>query len=127
MIVDWPAEFGAWLDRLESDAETDAIASRRLDYITAQLQLLNELTGIPEEESATLKRVRQSKRHPVWRLSHPYDPQVAVRLIVWFPDDERAVIALLAGDKAQIGDVFYDSVGVRADAAIDQWKREVQR
>ncbi|CCK59093.1 Conserved protein of unknown function [Mycobacterium canettii CIPT 140070010] len=71
--------------------------------------------------------MRQSKRHPVWRLSHPYDPQVAVRLIVWFPDDERAVIALLAGDKAQIGDVFYDSVGVRADAAIDQWKREVQR
>ncbi|WP_225037999.1 hypothetical protein [Mycobacterium canetti] len=52
---------------------------------------------------------------------------MAVRLIVWFPDDERAVIALLAGDKAQIGDVFYDSVGVRADAAIDQWKREVQR
>nr|VTP01811.1 hypothetical protein BIN_B_04211 [Mycobacterium riyadhense] len=127
MIVDWPAEFGDWLDRLESDAETDAIASRRLDYITAQLQVLNELTGIPEEESATLKRVRQSKRHPVWRLSHPYDPQVAVRLIVWFPDDEHAVIALRAGDKAQMGDVFYDSVGVRADAAIDQWKREVQR
>ncbi|SOJ56984.1 hypothetical protein MSIMFB_04462 [Mycobacterium simulans] len=63
MIVDWPAEFGDWLDRLESDAETDAIASRRLDYITAQLQVLNELTGIPKEESATLKRVRQSKRH----------------------------------------------------------------
>ena len=44
-----------------------------------------------------------------------------MRIIVWFPADDQAVIALFAGDKARIGDVFYGSVGARADAAIDQW------
>ena len=31
---------------------------------------------------------------------------------------------LFANDKAPMGDVFYDSVGSRADQAIDQWKVE---
>lgn len=31
------------------------------------------------------------------------------------------MIALFAGDKARMGDVFYDSVGTRADAAIETW------
>ena len=48
-------------------------------------------------------------------------------LICWFPNDQQVVVALFAGDKARMGDVFYDSVGSRADAAIEQWKREVQR
>jgi hypothetical protein len=74
-----------------------------------------------------LKRVRQSRRYPVWRVSHPYDPDVAIRLICWFPDDQHAVVALFAGDKARMGDVFYDSVGTRADVAIDQWKKEIER
>lgn len=34
------------------------------------------------------------------------------------------VVALFAADKAKLGDVFYDSVAVRADPMIDQWKRE---
>jgi hypothetical protein len=41
------------------------------------------------------------------------------------PDAQVVVIALFAGDKKAIGDVWYDSVGGRADAIIDQWKREV--
>ena len=69
--------------------------------------------------------MRQSRKYLVWRLSHLYDSLVAARLIVWF-DDERdtAVIALLAGDKAQLGDLFYSTVGTRADQIIDQWKAE---
>jgi hypothetical protein len=35
------------------------------------------------------------------------------------------VVALFAGDKATIGGVWYSSVGARADALIEQWKREV--
>jgi hypothetical protein len=35
------------------------------------------------------------------------------------------VVALFAGDKATIGNVWYSSVGTRADVLIDQWKREV--
>lgn len=63
----------------------------------------------------------------MWRLSHPYNADVAVRLIVWFPDDQTAVIALFAGDKARMGDIFYDSVGTRADAAIESWIRKAQQ
>jgi hypothetical protein len=32
--------------------------------------------------------------------------------------------ALLAGDKKRIGDTFYNSVGTRADAAIESWLKQ---
>lgn len=48
-------------------------------------------------------RVRQARTYPIWRVSHPYDPDVATRLVVWFPDDEHAVVVAFAGDKARIG------------------------
>jgi hypothetical protein len=74
-----------------------------------------------------LKRVRQSRRYPVWRTSHPFDEGVAVRVICWFPPGtDVVVVALFAGDKAQMGDVFYNSVGVRADAAIERWLFETR-
>ena len=69
---------------------------------------------------------RQSKRYLVWRVSHPYREGVAVRLIVWFPDDGHVVVALFSGDKAHMGDVFYDSVGPRADVAIEAWKKQTE-
>jgi hypothetical protein len=51
-----------------------------------------------------------------WRVSHAYDPEVAVRLICWFPPDTgTVVVALFAVDKARLGDVFYDGVAARAD------------
>lgn len=128
VLIDWTAEFDGWLNRLESAAEGGSrIARLQLDYIDAQLVVLEELTGEPVEETAVLRRVRQSRKFAVWRLSHPFDPDVAVRLICWFPDDQHVVVALFAGDKARMGDVFYNSVGTRADAAIAQWQREVER
>ncbi|MFJ7738955.1 hypothetical protein ACIQ2D_21895, partial [Lysinibacillus sp. NPDC097287] len=64
-----------------------------------------------------MKRVRQSGQHQVWRTAHPFDPDIAFRLICWFPPDSNTVVvALFAGDKSRIGDVFYNSVGPRADA-----------
>jgi hypothetical protein len=78
-----------------------------------------------ETETATLRWVRQSRRYPLWRVSHAYHPQVAVRLICWFPPGAgTVVVALFAADKAKLGDVFYDGVAARADPMIDQWKRE---
>ena len=83
MDIDWPAEFGRWLE------------------------------------------VRQSSRYELWRVSHAYHPQVAVRLICWFPPGAgTVVVALYATDKAKLGDVFYDGVAARADPMIDQGKRE---
>jgi hypothetical protein len=66
----------------------------------------------PDEESPTFKRVRQARRHEVWRVAHPYDPDVAVRIICWFPANDQIVLALAGLDKKPIGDVFYSSVVV---------------
>lgn len=131
MIIDAPAEFWDWLDALSDDADLgDKTAEQRLDLLLAQIGVLEDLTGppTPDDESATLKRVRQSRRYAVWRLSHPYREGVAIRLICWFPpDSDTVVVALFASDKASMGDVFYNSVGSRADALIDQWRRERER
>jgi hypothetical protein len=71
--------------------------------------------------------VRQARRYPLWRLAHPFVDGLAVRTIVWFPpNSDQVVVAVLAGEKAAIGDVFYDSVAIRADAAIDQYLYETQ-
>ncbi|MEO6941611.1 MAG: hypothetical protein ABI238_00380 [Terrimesophilobacter sp.] len=72
-----------------------------------------------------IKRVRQSRKNQVWRVSHPYVEGIALRLICWFPpNDDQIVVALFAGDKAGMGDVFYDTVGTRADQAIERWLEE---
>ncbi|EEN86013.1 hypothetical protein ATN38_02560 [Rhodococcus sp. FH8] len=74
-----------------------------------------------------MKRVRQSGQHQVWRTAHPFDPDIAFRLICWFPPDSNTVVvALFAGDKSRIGDVFYNSVGPRADAAVRAWKFQTE-
>ena len=75
-----------------------------------------------------MKWVRQSRRYPVWRTAHPFVPGVAVRVIRYFPPEKRdtVVVVLFAADKAQMGDVFYNSVGPRADALIDQWYRQAK-
>jgi hypothetical protein len=127
--IDWPKEFGRWLDQVEEAAEGgDAHATLVLRFVAEALTLLRELPKAPtrQTETADLKWVRQSRRYPLWRVSHPYNPQVAVRLICWFPPNSDAVVVtLFAGDKARIGDVWYNSVANRADVLIDQWKREV--
>lgn len=124
-----PAEFQDWLAQLTkaaTDGDERATLTRRL--VLSEMAVLRALTEPPslDDETAELKWVRQSKRYRVWRVSHPFHPGVAVRLICWFPPDAQVVVvALFAGDKATIGDVWYSSVGTRADALIEQWKREV--
>jgi len=128
VIIDWPASLDAYLERLDADAAAgrgNAQAVR--NYVAAALEVLQDLDGEPVEETATLKRVRQSAVHRVWRVAHPFNADVAVRLIAWFPpNSQTVVVALFAGDKKRIGDLWYDSVGVRADEAIRQWKFQTQ-
>jgi len=93
-------------------------------YFQDELEYLRNLPVEPAEDTATLKSVRQSGKYRVWRLSHPFDPNIAVRTICWFdPDLQTIVVVLFAADKAKMGDIFYDSVGSRADQIIDQWLR----
>ena len=126
--IDWPADFGRWLDRLEADARSgDERARTILVFVARALDQLRHLPEPPgrDNETATLRWVRQSRRYPLWRVSHAYHPQVAVRLICWFPADTgMVVVALFAADKARLGDTLYDGVAARADPLIDQWKRE---
>lgn len=85
---------------------------------------LQDLEKKPSGESATYKRVRQARRHELWRVGHPFDAQVAVRIICWFPDETTVVIALGGFDKAKHGDVWYSSAATRGEAVVDQWLRE---
>ena len=128
VIVDMPEEFFDYLDRLEAQvARGDGQARRVLARVVAALSDLGDLPGPPTTETPSLKRVRQSGRYPVWRTAHPFEAGVAVRVICWFPPGtDTVVVALLAADKARMGDVFYNSVGVRADAAIDRWILEAE-
>ncbi|WP_448621562.1 hypothetical protein [Geodermatophilus sp. URMC 65] len=119
MLVDWSPEFDQWLGHVEAQG------GRVLEIATALLQALMELQQKPEE-SATFKRVWQAKRHELWRVAHPYDPEAAVRIICWFPSDETVVVALVGFDKKSIGDVFYTSAAARGEALVDQWIRQHQ-
>ncbi|MDT3445961.1 MULTISPECIES: hypothetical protein [unclassified Pseudofrankia] len=117
MIVDWTGEFDRWLTRAEDQG------GRLLAVVVALLQALAELPARPTEESATFKRVRQARRHELWRVAHPFEPDVAVRIICWFPEDDRVVLALIGFDKKPIGDVFYASASARGEALVDAWLR----
>ncbi|MCL2465755.1 MAG: hypothetical protein FWF02_04935 [Micrococcales bacterium] len=122
MLIDWTDEFEQMLNRLDEQVEAgdaDAAFTRRM--VMLQLRVLQGLDSEPVEESAELKPVQQSRDHLVWRLSHPYVEGKAVRTIVWFADRDHVVVALFANDKAQMGDVFYSSVGTRADQLIDKY------
>ena len=113
-----PRDFDTWLSNLKR------AGGPALSRAAALLAALRRLPEKPVRESATFKRVRQARRHELWRAAHPFDPQVAVRIICWFPDLQTIVVALVGGDKRVIGDIWYDSATVRAEAAVDQWLRE---
>ncbi|MEV4350277.1 hypothetical protein AB0J83_37955 [Actinoplanes sp. NPDC049596] len=87
------------------------------------LEYLQDLKDPPTDETPTLKRVRQSRNYQVWGVSHPFREGIAIRLIVWFPPDAPPVIVLFGNDKAQMGDVFDNSVGSRADQVIAAYLR----
>jgi hypothetical protein len=126
MNIDWSRDFDRQLDRLESD-ETDR-GRRIFNLLTFMLKRLRDLAAAPTEDTAMIKRVRQSRRNEVWRVSHPYVEGIALRLICWFPlNSNQVVVALFAGDKAGMGDVFYDTVGTRADQAIDRWLEDTEK
>ena len=123
MNIDWSREFDRQLDRLEEDA-TDR-GTQIFDLFAFMLSRLRALDQVPDEDTAMIKRVRQSRKNQVWRVSHPYVEGIAFRLICWFPPNgDQIVVALFAGDKAGMGDVFYDTVGTRADQAIERWLEE---
>ena len=119
MILDWPGDFDRWLTAIEE-------AGGAVEQVTlALLEELSQLDGEPTEETATFKRVRQARRHRLWRISHPYEPDIAVRILFWF-ESNVLVVALVGFNKAKLGDVWYTSAAVRAEALVDHWRRTHQ-
>lgn len=124
VLIDWSSEFDRWLAELERRAaDGHGRADKQLDLVNAMLDYLQDLKEPPTDDTPTLKRVRQSRKYQVWRVSHPFREGMAIRLIVWFPSDAPPVIVLFGNDKAQMGDVFYNSVGSRADQVIAAYLR----
>jgi len=119
VILDWPEDFDRWLTAIE---EVGGVVEQ---VTLALLEELAQLDGEPTEESATFKRVRQARRHRLWRISHPYEPDIAIRILFWFESD-LLVVALVGFNKAKLGDVWYTSAAVRAEALVDQWRRTHQ-
>jgi hypothetical protein len=88
--IEWSDEFDHWFAKLEQKVDAgDILAEKAYNYIAAAFDLLRRLSEAPEFDDGTaqLKPVRQSRRYQVWRTAHAFDPDVAVRLIVWFPPD----------------------------------------
>jgi hypothetical protein len=103
----------------------DGFALQAAKYLADELNELVALDAEPVYDTVSLMQVRQSRKYLVWRLSHPFDERMAVRTIVWFDDiDAQVVVLLFAADKLPIGDIWYESVGRRADQIIDEWLRD---
>ncbi len=128
MQVHRSAQFKRWVDGVVAKAKAgDDRALRIAKHVLDELNYIRNLESEPDEDTATLKRVRQSRTYRVWRLSHPYDQDMAVRIICWFdPQSDVVVVVLFAADKAAMGDRFYDSVGSRADQEIEKWIVETE-
>lgn len=125
MRIEWSEEFDHFLARAEEEADRGNV--RTLVLLGALLSEFRNLEIEPTEESATFKRLRQARRHRLWRVAHPYHEGAAVRIICWFAGGGTVVVALVGFDKVQLGDVWYDSATIRAEALVDQWLREEDR
>jgi predicted DCC family thiol-disulfide oxidoreductase YuxK len=65
VIVHGTDEFERWLDHVEDEGGELCVVA------LAVLQALVDLPEKPAVESATFKRVRQARRHELWRVAHP--------------------------------------------------------
>ena len=82
---------------------------------------LTGLTEPPDEGTATLQRLVQAKRHPLWRIKQPHRDDYAYRLIIWFSGREPDVAYVLyGGDKHDLDDVFCDRATNESQNRVDQ-------
>lgn len=126
MLIDWTREFDRWWQNIEGRRTLDTRSHQIAFTLGTQLAFLQSLEQMPSEESPKFQRVAQSRRYPLWRVSHPFLEGIAIRLIVWFPFAEESdlLVVVLGADKAKMGNVFYDSASQRADIEIEKWIRE---
>ena len=115
------SRYAAWRQRTIDDPECGAQAEI---FILAMEGQLRALSRAPQQESASLKRVMQARRHRLWRVRHPYRDNMALRIICYFPDEETVVLALLGFNKHPIGDIWYDHAAKEGEFLVDQYLRD---
>ena len=125
MLIDWTGEFDRWWQNIEERRTLDTRSRQIAGIVGTQLDFLQELDQVPEEDSLQFRRVVQSKKNLLWRISHPRREGIAIRLVVWFSQYDRDLAVVQMGvDKAKMGDIFYDGVGNRADFLIREYLRD---
>ena len=125
VLIDWTGEFDRWWQNIEERRTLDIRSRQIAGIVGTQLDFLQELDQRPEEDSLQFRRVVQSKKNFVWRISHPRREGIAIRLVVWFPQYYTDLAVVVMGvDKAKMGDIFYDGVGNRADFLIREYLRD---
>ena len=107
--------------------EDRARATGGIPVLLAMEAQVVELVAEPTQDSATFKRVRQATRHRLWPVAHPFRPQVALRIILWFPDPHTVVLALLGHHKAQSGDAWFGCAARNGEAIVDEYLRKQER
>jgi hypothetical protein len=86
---------------------------------------LTRLSERPIEPTAHLTPVVQATRHNIWRIRHPHQDGYAVRLLLWFPDDnDGEIVIVFAGNKHPNHDHWYDRAIRETEAAVDQLIRQ---
>lgn len=129
MLIETTQEFKIWRQNIRRLALGDLGMKLISELVNLEMDLLERLTAPPRIDSKKICRIRSSKQHQIWRVSHPFVDGIAIRLIVWFPPVEiiPSAVVVLGANKAEMGDIFYDGVGARADGAINKWVREKQK
>lgn len=121
MRVAYTSEYARFRERVLDD---ESHATEGTALLLAMEAAILALPHEPVEESRTFKRVQQARRHQLWRVSHPYRSGIALRIIVWFPDPDTVVVALLGHNKAQTGDAWYGYAANQGQAIVDQYLRQ---
>lgn len=108
--------FAKWYRQIQADEEVVAEARVRAKWAKAMLTAVRELEGQPAFESATFSRVMVARRYPLWRVAHPHDGVVQVRILVWF--EAGTAWCLLGGDKSGIDEQWYQAATVQAESLV---------
>jgi hypothetical protein len=99
-IVGGGRDFSTWFARVKEEG------GRALELTAALLAVLRDLAARPSEDTATLKRVCQARRHEIWRPAHPFEPGLAVRSsagsrttrrLSWRSSAERRLASVTSG------------------------------
>lgn len=106
-----------WYQQLDDEQATDLV-----DAMRRYLQRLNIRPAEATMQIAPLVQARHG--YDLWRVKHTHYSDYAMRLIVWFDDDDPTVAYIVhAGNKHPLHDVWYDRAVNEAEHEVDRIKR----